>query len=303
MLKLKMNNFTVSVVIPNFNGEHLLEKNLPFLLKAEQNTRNQIGEIIVVDDGSRDGSVKLITSMFPHVKLIKHSKNRGFSVAVNTGVRTAKGDLLCLLNSDVVPENNFLESVFPHFLNPKVFAVSLNEVGDFGWTRGSFVDGFIGHVSGQKSLTSHDTFWVSGGSGVFRRNVWMKLGGMDERLLSPFYWEDVDLCYRALKRGYRLVWEPGAKVKHIHEATINRLPKKYVQGILERNQLLFIWKNLTSANLFRKHIAGLLKRLAKHPGYIRVVLMAVSRLGVLIKARHKEIKEAKISDETLFSRF
>ena len=298
-----MKNFTVSVIVPNFNGEGLLEKNLPFLIDAMKNPENNIIETVVVDDGSRDGSVKLITSTFPQVKLIKHRTNRGFSASVNTGVRAAKGDLMCLLNSDVIPENNFLESALPHFQNPKIFAVSLNEAGNFSWARGSFTDGFIGHTNGSKTLTPHDTFWVSGGSGVFRRSIWMKLGGMDEKLLSPFYWEDVDLCYRALKRGYGLIWEPNAKVEHKHEATINNFPKKYVQRILERNQLLFIWKNITSTNLLRKHVAGLLKRLAKHPGYIRIVFMAITRVGVVIKARKKELKEARISDETIFSRF
>lgn len=298
-----MNNLTISIIIPNFNGETLLEKNLSSVLKAKENSQNHIIEIIIVDDGSRDNSVKTIISKFPQIKLIKHKINRGFSASVNTGVRAAKGDLVCLLNSDVLPENNFLESVFLHFQNSKVFAVSLNEIGDFGWAKASFVDGFIEHSTGSKSLTSHNTFWVSGGSGVFRRSIWMELGGMDERLLSPFYWEDVDLCYRALKRGYMLVWEPGAKVTHIHEATINRFPKKYVQKIMERNQLLFIWKDLTSTNLFRKHIVGLLKRLAKHPGYVRIVLMALGRAGVVIKARKKEKKEARISDEAIFSRF
>ncbi len=298
-----MKNYTVSVIVPNFNGEKLLEKNLPVILKAKENVHNNMIEVIVVDDGSYDGSIKLVASKFPLVKLIKHRTNRGFSASVNTGARAAKGDYLCLLNSDVVPENNFLESVFSHFQNPKIFAVSLNEIGDFAWARGSFIDGFIGHTAGSKTLVPHDTFWVSGGSGVFRRSVWMKLGGMDEKLLSPFYWEDVDLCYRALKRGYKLIWEPNAKIEHVHEATINRFPRKYVQRILERNQLLFIWKNLTSSNLLRKHVAGLIKRLAKHPGYMRIVLMALIRVGVVIKARKKEIKEARISDETIFSRF
>ena len=298
-----MKNFTVSVVVPNFNGEKLLEKNLPFILSAKENRENRIDEIIIVDDGSQDGSIKLISSMFPQVKLIKHRINRGFSASVNTGVRAAKGDLICLLNSDVVPETNFLESVFSHFLKPKVFAISLNEIGNYSWARGSFINGFIEHSIGLKSLVPHDTFWVSGGSGVFRRSVWMELGGMDEKLLSPFYWEDVDLSYRALKRDYRLIWDPDAKVTHAHEATINRLPKTYVQRVLERNQLLFIWKNLTSTNLFRKHLVGLFKRLAKHPGYIRIVLMALRKVNMLIKARNKEIKEAKISDETIFSRF
>lgn len=298
-----MINYSISVVIPNFNGEKLLDNNLPVILNAKENQGNQIIEIIIVDDGSTDRSVKLITSKFPQVKLVKHKTNRGFSAAVNTGVRTAKGDLVCLLNSDVTPGNNFLESVFPHFLNPKIFAVSLNESGEFGWARGTFIDGFIGHSPGVKTQAPHDTFWVSGGSGVFRRRTWIDLGGMDEKLFSPFYWEDVDLCYRALKRGYKLIWDPDTKVEHVHETTINRFSKKYVNGVMERNQLLFIWKNLTSTNLFRKHLIGLVKRLVKHPGYVKIVLMAMGKTAVLVKARGREVKEAKISDEAIFSRF
>jgi GT2 family glycosyltransferase len=293
----------ISLIIPNYNGENLLKTNLPFIFKAKDFANNKIEEVIIVDDGSKDKSVEILKKDFPWVKIIKHKINRGFSAAVNTGVRAAKGDLICLLNSDVVPESNFLESVFPYFNKPKVFAVSLNEVGEFGWARGFFVDGFIGHASGQKSQDPHDTFWVSGGSGVYRRDIWMELGGMDEKLLSPFYWEDVDLSYRALKRGYRLIWDPHAKVTHIHEATISQFSKTYVGRILERNQLLFNWKNLTSVNLFRKNLAGVLARVIKHPGYIRIVLMALGRIGILAKARNKEIKEAKVSDEAIFSRF
>jgi GT2 family glycosyltransferase len=293
----------VSVVIPSLNGEKLLEKNLVPLILAKDNPGNRIKEIIIVDDGSSDGSVKLVTSRFPQIKLVRHKINRGFPASVNTGVRAAKGNLICLINSDVVPENNFLESVFLHFLKPKIFAVSLNEAGDSGWVHGSFIDGFVGHSTNPKSSTPHDTFLVNRRSGVFKRSLWMDLGGMDEKLLSPFGWEDTDLCYRALKRGYRLIWEPNAKITHAHEAAFDHFSKKYVQAVLERNQLLFIWKNLTSANLFRKHLAGLLKRLVKHPGYIRIVLMALGKIGILIKARNKEVKEAKISDETIFSRF
>ena len=298
-----MKNLSVSVIIPNFNGESLLEKNLPFVMKATENPQNHVVEVIVVDDGSRDNSVKTIISKFPQVKLIKHKINRGFPASINTGIRAAKGDLMCVLNSDILPENNFLESVFLDFQNSKVFGVSLDEAGDFGWTKASFVDGFIEYTAGSKSLTPHNTFWVNGGNGVFRRSIWMELGGMDEKILSPFYWEDVDLCYRALKRGYTLIWEPGAKVTHMNEDTMNHFPKARPQKIMENNQLLFIWKNLTSTNLFRKHVMGLLKRLANHPGYVKIVLIALGKTGLVIKARKKEKKEAKISDETIFSRF
>lgn len=292
----------VSIVIPSYNTEWLLKKNLPLVLNAFKNPKNRIVEIIVVDDASPDASVAVLKKEFPEVKLIRHKVNRGFSAAVNTGVRMAKGDLICLLNTDVIPEENLLESVFVHFENPKVFAVSLNE-GGYSWAKGFIKDGYIGHEPGPKDDKAHSTFWVSGGSGVFRRSIWIKLGGMDERILSPFYWEDLDLSYRAAKRGYRLIWEPGARVEHKHEATMSQLPKSYLQRIRERNQLLFIWKNLTSPNLFRKHLTGVVKRAFRHPGYIRIILAALTRVRPLVKARAKEKREAKVSDEAIFARF
>ena len=292
----------VSIIIPSYNTEKLLEKNLPKVLAAKKDKRNQICEVILVDDASPDNSAKVVKRKFPGIKLIKHRINRGFSATVNTGARSAKGELLALLNTDVIPEKDFLVSVIPHFKNKQVFGVSLNEK-DYSWAKGRFKDGYIEHEPGRKGSKTMETFWISGGSGVFRRNRWMELGGMDEKLLSPFYWEDLDLCYRATKRGWLLLWEPKAKVVHKHETTIGQLPRKYVERVRERNQLLFIWKNLTSPILFRKHLAGLAKRVSRHPGYLRIIMMALMRLKRVLKARKKEKKEGKISDEAIFARF
>jgi GT2 family glycosyltransferase len=293
----------VSIVIPWYNTEWLVEKNLPKVITAFKNPKNNILEVIVVDDASKDGSASLIKEKFPEIKLIRHKINRGFPATVNTGVRSSKGQLVCLINSDVVPNQDFLEAVVKHFSDPKVFAVSLNESGEFGWAKGAFENGFINHSPGTKTTTPHRTFWVSGGSGVFRRTTWMELVGMDEKVFTPYYWEDVDLSYRAAKHGYDLVWEPDAKVEHNHETTMKTLKQESLQSIRERNELLFIWKNITSVRLIRKHISGLFKRLATHPGYLKVVLMALGRIGPVLKARAKEVKEAKVSDEVIFARF
>ncbi len=292
----------ISVVMPNLNGEKLLEKNLPVLLAAKDYAPNNILEVIIVDDGSWDGSVTFLRKNFPAVRLIKHTTNRGFSTAVNTGARAAKGDLILLINTDVLPDKDFLVKVLPDFTDPKVFAVSLHEKG-FGSARGYFGDGYIQLAMGPEDSRTHPSFYVSGGSGVFRRKMWVELGGMDEKLLSPFYWEDIDLCYRAAKRGYKLLWEPGGIVEHHHESTISKFPKAYVGRVRERNQLLMLWKNLTSPNLTRKHVAGLLKRLVMHPGYTRVVLMALGRFGIAMEKRKREIKEGKVSDEAIFARY
>ncbi len=292
----------VSIIIPNYNGEKLLEKSLPSVISTQKNKKNNIIDIIVVDDASPDGSVALLKKKFPEVKVVKHKINRRFSYSVNTGARTSKGDLLVLLNSDVIPEKDFLVSTLPLFKDDGVFAISFSEK-DYSWAKGEFKNGFVEHGMGIKTNKVHDTFWVSGGSGIFRRDYWMTLGGMDEKLFSPFYWEDLDLGYRALKRGYRLLWDPDSRVLHEHESTIGLLPKKYVDRIRERNQLIFIWKNITSPILIRKHIVGLLKRVLRHPGYIKIVIMALIKIRLILGARKKEKKACKVSDEAIFARF
>lgn len=299
---MKKQKLTVSIIIPNFETPELLKKNLPAILAAREYKKNNIIEIIVVDDASLDESVALLKSKFPEIKIVIHKVNKGFSASINSGAKIAKGNLLVLLNTDVIPEKSFLTSAIARFKNENVFGVSLHEKG-FGWAKGKFKDGYIVHSPGVEDDRVHNTFWVSGGSGVFRRKTWQKLGGLDEKLLSPFYWEDLDICYRALKRGFSLLWDPKANVVHGHEATMSKLSAKHVQRISERNHLLFVWKNLTSPNLFRKHMVSVISRILKHPGYARIVMMALSKLRIVRKLRKKEMKESKISDEAVFSKY
>lgn len=295
--------FKVSVVMPNINGKTIMEKNLPKLFEAINNPKNNIIEVIVVDDGSWDDSVYFLQKEYKNeIKLIKHTKNRGFSAAVNTGVRATKGNLILLLNTDVIPEKNFLESILPHFNNPKVFAVSAHEAG-YGGAKGFFADGYIQLAMSKVTKEAHQSFYVSGGSGLFRKSIWQELSGMDEKLLSPFYWEDIDLCYRAAKRGYINLWEPNGKVVHQHESTISKFPKKFVARVKERNQLLMLWKNIHSKNLITKHLTAILKRAITHPGYFIIIITALSRLSICLAQRKKEIKESKVSDEAIFANY
>lgn len=297
-----MTDEPVSVVIPNFNGENLLLQHLPKVISAKKNKQNNISEVIVVDDASTDRSIDLIKENFPDVKLIKHKVNRGFSASVNTGLRGSKGKFIVLLNSDVSPEADFLVSALPHFTDKSVFAVSFHEKG-YGWAKGKFDKGFIVHEAGLESKSAHESFWASGGSAIFRRDLWMNLGGLDEKLFK-FYWEDVDISYRAQKRGLKILWEPNAFVYHKHESTTStRFSKRELQRMQETNQLLFIWKNLTSPNLFRRHLLGLFQRISKNPGYMLIVIRALLKIRLVAKARSKEKKEGKISDEALFAKF
>ncbi len=294
-----------SIIIPNWNGLKLLKKNLPAVLEAKKISRNNILEIIIVDDYSTDDSVSFIQKTFKNkVRLIKHKKNMGFAAAVNTGARHAKGQLLCLLNTDVVPSKNFLLHVTPHFHDPKLFAVVLHEKGS-GPATGTFKNGFLSHRGAPESSVSVPSLWASGGSSVFQRKLWWDLKGLDEKLFKPFYWEDVDLSYRAWKRGYKIIWEPLALVEHKHEGTINTnsFQKKYMDRVKERNELLFLWKNITSEALWRKHIVGVANRIISHPGYLKIVLLALKKRSLVAKKRYTEKKETNVSDEAIFTIF
>jgi len=287
-----------SIVIPNWNGEELLKKNLPAVL------RTGADEVIVVDDGSTDGSreyIKQLTSYELRIKTIFNKKNLGFAASVNKGVKAAKGEIVVLLNNDVVPEEKFLKPLEEDFGDPKVFAVSLGEP-QWSWAKGKWIRGFIEHEPGEKTKAPHISFWASGGSGAFRKEIWEKLGGMDE-LYHPFYWEDVDLSYRAWKRGYKVIWNPRAVVYHKHEGTISRFSKKYVNLIAERNRLLFIWKNITSPKMILEHKFWLIKKLLINPGYWQSFLMALVKFPFVLKQKLKEYREEKVKDEIIFSQF
>ena len=299
----------ISVIIPSWNGEKLLRKNLPKVLRVlPENT-----EVIVVDDGSTDGSVEFIKSLTSSrvnelrkkkkkknslitnslinnkelsIKLIENKKNRGFIYSCNQAVKEARGEFVVLLNNDVIPKKGFLDSALRHFEDSKVFAVSFNEQ-QFGWAKIWWRGGFIHHGVGGTGRRAHISAWASGGSAVYRKSIWQELGGFDP-LYHPFYWEDFDLGYRAWKAGYKIVWEPKAIVYHRHESTISKIDRNYVNLIRERNQLLFIWKNIDDFWLRLSHPFGLLLRASTGPNYLKVIWAAWKQYRKFGRPKGKE---------------
>lgn len=258
----------LSVVIPNWNGKRLLEKNLPAVLKACQGWAETGWEIIVVDDASTDESLAFLKENYPQVKVVVHQKNQRFAAACNSGVKSARGEVVVLLNNDVSPEPGFLEPLISHFKTPKVFAVGCKEKdiknGEIiysGRGLGEFKRGFLVHWRA-KNQNKTDTLWATAGSMAVDRKKWLNLGGMDT-LFRPAYWEDIDLSWRARKKGWKILFEPRSIVNHQHEITnLLAFGKKQMKVFAYKNQFLFVWKNGDSKILLQ-HIFWLPYHLLK----------------------------------------
>lgn len=291
----------VAIIIPNWNGAEKLRHNLPSVLDAAK--YSQVSEVIVSDDASSDNSLEVLGKEFPKVRVLVKSKNGGFSSNVNFAVSKTDADLIVLLNSDARPSKNFLDSVLPHFEDPKVFSVGCNTGGSFATAE--FKDGYFWHHQSKEIPNeTHQTLWASGGSGIFRKSIWNLLGGFDT-LFDPFYEEDLDIGYRARKRGFINLWEPKSKVEHYKEKGVIALnfSKDYVSRIAQRNQLIFIWKNITDPEFTVQHKIALLKRLLTHPKYFSVFLSALFKLSQINKNRQKEIRESTVSDRQILKMF
>lgn len=300
----------ISIVIPYWNGEEKIKRHLPKVLEFAR--ANNVLEVIASDDASTDRTVELLRKQFSEVVLVERKVNKGFASNVNSGASQVKGDFIFLLNSDASPGEDVFKHTLPHFQNPKVFSVGCNSGGV--WAVGEFREGFFQHgqgkirngqgARGDQGKGAHRTLWVSGGSGIFRKSIWDELGGLDT-LYDPFYVEDMDLGYRAWKRGYLNLWEPKALVEHYQEKGVieANFSKQKVQEIAERNMLIFIWKNITSKKLISEHQKALMKMLFTQLKYWNTFLAAAIKLPEILKKREVEKRKIKLSDEEVLALF
>jgi GT2 family glycosyltransferase len=256
----------ISIIIPNYNGEKLLEHNLPRVFSSIDDYKDGFVEVIVVDDGSRDSSMRVLTNFAEHYKnltVLANESNYGFSTTVNRGVTNAKGDVIILLNTDVIPHDGFLKKVVTHFTDKKVFAVGFMDKsieGEKTVLRGRGVirwyRGFVLHEWG--NIDNQRTLWVSGGSGAFRKKTWDLLGGFNE-LYNPFYWEDIDLSYRGIKSGYTIYFDKEITTVHEHDKGAIKMNNNTsrIEIYAYRNQFLFFWLNISDTSLWMKHLLWL----------------------------------------------
>jgi len=238
------NSPLVSVVILNWNGGDYLRRCVKSVLETDY-PRNLI-EVIIVDNGSTDSSAKSVKKMYQQVKLIENKKNLGFCVGNNVGIKNASGDLIILLNNDTIVDNAWIKEILKKANDPKVGIVGCRlyfPESKVIQTIG-FSFKFLGYIetigSGEEDNgqfnSVDDVDYVCGASLAIKKEVIAKIGLLDTKFYA--FGEDIDLCYRARKAGYR-VTTSNAVVYHYGSLSWNRLPfqKEY---LVSRNSLYLI---------------------------------------------------------------
>lgn len=310
---MKTRVLKVSIVIPSYNGKHLLKQHLPFVLKAVKrfDPESKKSEILVVDDASTDGTREWLAREYREVGLTLNEQNLRFGQSCNRGVRQAKGDVVVLLNNDVRPQEDFLLPLLVNFYDQEVFAVGCREVN---FEAGKKIYGGRGVSAFRRGLVVHwrprdqknrRAAWVSAGSAAYRRDRWLELGGFDP-LFRPAYEEDRDLCWQALKAGWGIVFEARSVVEHHHEAT--NLPvfgRRKISIYSFKNQLLFVWKNISSPRLLLGHLLWLPYHLIvtalKTKGVFGLAFFAaLLQLPEAIRSRRRAARLWVKSDEETF---
>jgi GT2 family glycosyltransferase len=249
---------SVSFLVLNWNGEDVISRCLDATSRALDNYEGP-GEVVVVDNGSSDGSVSLIERNYPRVRLVKLGGNLGFSEGNNVGVRESQGDIVILVNNDAYVHPDFLIPIVPHFDDGQVFSVTPKVYGldggtlTIGKTGAYFYRGIFRLKFTEDILSSPvPCLWATGGSGAFDRRKYLELGG----LLELLYWEDLELGYRAWKReGWRTVYEPRSLVYHDHGTSFMKVFHwKRLKNLRDRNRFLFQWYAISDPLLIIKHI-------------------------------------------------
>lgn len=239
----------VSVIIPNYNGEHFLKECLEAL---KRQTFDDM-EVILVDNASTDDSIKLAKELYREIRVIELHDNTGFAYAVNRGIEAAKGEYVLLLNNDTIVFPNFVKNQYKMIKGkPDVFSCSalmiqnqnhelVDDAGDelavLGW---GFAPDRDKPVSG--CGVPHEVFSSCAGAAIYRKAVFDEIGLFDESFFA--YLEDMDVGYRARLAGYRNLYNPYAKVYHLGSASSGSRHNAFKVELSARNSMYMMKKNM-----------------------------------------------------------
>ncbi|WP_291122958.1 glycosyltransferase family 2 protein [Flavobacterium sp. UBA6046] len=251
----------IAVVILNWNGTKLLEQFLPSIVQFSPEAT-----IYVADNASTDDSIAFVKANFPTVQIIRNESNFGFARGYNEALKHIDAEIYALVNSDIEVTENWLQSIIETFENepqtaiiqPKILDYKRKEYFEYAGAAGGFIDKYgYPYCRGrifetlEKDKGQYDDnceiFWASGACFFIRSSVYNELEGFDADFFA--HQEEIDLCWRALNKGYKVKYNSQSVVYHVGGATLQLgNPKKTFLNF--RNSLLMLLKNLPKKQLF-----------------------------------------------------
>jgi GT2 family glycosyltransferase/glycosyltransferase involved in cell wall biosynthesis len=275
----------ISLIIPSRSGKDLLAAQLPGILRELPSP----GEIIVVDNGSDDGTAAWLGSVCPQVRVEQSAEPLSFAGAVNRGIECAGYSHICLLNNDMLLDPGFFTALRRAFEQvPGLFCATAQIRFPAGTRREETGKAVMAQsrpehfpIRCDEPLPGEDLTYVlygSGGCSLYDAAKLRSLGGIDETY-APAYVEDLDLGYRAWQRGWPSVFVAGAVVEHRHRATTSRYySETQLHFIVERNYLRFLARAVWRRALFHRLWAQATRRLWRLRDYdsLRAAASAVA---------------------------
>ncbi|MEE3252777.1 MAG: glycosyltransferase family 2 protein [Nitrospinota bacterium] len=302
----------ITLIITNWNGKDLLRECLPSILKAVDFDSKRSYEIMVVDDCSTDDSLKILEEEFPEVTRLKTPFNMGFQRANNFGIEQTQSKLVMPMNNDIKLDEDALFFLAEHFIKENIFCVSgkffrfNGKTFLYGNRGGYFRNGHF-YLYEKASDDSSQTLFACGGAFMVDRERYLELGGFDN-LYHPLYYEEIDLSYRALKRGWQVHYEPKSIAYHKVQSTITKQEKKRsIELISARNNYLFVWKNILDPSLTLQFIVFiplfLIRDLFKLKSRFWIAFfMALKRMPAALKSRKEEKLNTLFSDHEILAK-
>jgi len=302
----------ITLIITNWNGSKLLRECLPTVLEAVRFDHHHFYEVMVIDDCSNDNSLGILADEFPEVRTEQTPQNLGFQEANNYAVKLAESKIVMPMNNDIKLDPKALHYLAQHFDNKDIFAVS-GKIFAFDQTtflygnRGGYFQKGHFHLYEKPPEDDSQTLFACGGAFMVNRQKYLDLGGFDS-MYHPLYYEEIDLSYRALKRGWKVHYEPQSIAYHKVQATITRQEKlRRISLISARNNYLFVWKNILDRSMtltFLFYIPlFLLRDLFRLKSRFWIAFyMALKRLPRALKGRSIEQSDVLYSDREILSR-
>ena len=302
----------ITLIITNWNGSNLLRECMPTVLEAVRFDRHHCYEVMVIDDCSTDNSLEILADEFPEVRTEQTPQNLGFQEANNYAVKLAESKIVMPMNNDIKLDPKALRYLAQHFDNKDIFAVS-GKIFAFDQTtflygnRGGYFQKGHFHLYEKPPEDDSQTLFACGGAFMVNRQKYLDLGGFDS-MYHPLYYEEIDLSYRALKRGWKVHYEPQSIAYHKVQATITRQEKlRRISLISARNNYLFVWKNILDRSMtltFLFYIPlFLLRDLFRLKLRFWVAFyLALKRLPRALRGRSIEQSDVLYSDREILSR-